>query len=1486
LTDLSLNAQVINVADPNNSSYSIYYLPATATTNYPSPLYSPYYSCPYLQYYQNVLLSTTTGVSFFTTPLSNLFRDIIFDPGNFYNIAIALDFSRNYITSNVSWSVDSDIGTLLFYEAGLNSNSKIFVSFWKYTGTKGVGGVASVSGGDNITIGGTSVNPTVSMPIAGVATDGKFVGVNNGVLTYEDTPPSTWVGQATSDLNMYHTNQSYKILDVYSITGDETNGNSLSIQANDGVDKNTSRIEMYNSILNLRTIDNLNNFNTLVEVGYDRNFKVNGSTLAINTQLQYDFGGTLSISGGTQNIINSAGTTNSKSFTLTPASGGEITFSDLTTLSTAPVKSISAGDNIAISGTDEVPIVSMPIAGIATDGKFVGVNNGVLTYEDTPPSTWVGQAESDLSMYHTNQSYKILDVYSITGDFHNGNDFFIQYTDDSVPVNSTIYMVGGSMELYTTDTQNNYNTNMSLGIPTNFNVASNSPLGGVVMHYGFDGTFSIDGGTQNITNSAGTTNSKSLLLTDGGAGNITFQDGTIQSTAYTGGGGGGGPTDSIQYKNATGSTGSSNFTYTDAGPNGGILSLNGELDFSNNIVLGSAKSSNAIAIGYNIDGFKQGINSISIGNNYNAYNPYLSRGTINEPFYTNMGTGFGSGTVYALAIEPSTGTIVVGGNFTLYDGSVCNNILMLNPDGTINEPFYTNMGTGIGSGDGGNVRALAIEPSTGNIVVGGIFTSYDGSGCNNIIRLNPDGTINEPFYTNMGRDTGGFGGGGGYVYALAIEPSTGTIVVGGIFTSYDGSGCNNIIRLNPDGTINEPFYTNMGEGFPDGFYVLALAIEPSTGTIVVGGEFISYDGSACNNIIMLNPDGTINEPFYTNMGTGIGSGDGGNVRALAIEHITGNIVVGGTFITYDNLFCPNIIMLNPDGTINEPFYTNMGTGIGGGGGYVYALAIEPSTGTIVVGGTFSSYYEVGCNNIIMLNLDGTINEIFYTNMGGLDITWPVVYALAIEPITGNIVVGGYSYYNNILMVNTTSQPQGNFSIAIGTLASNYTSGGQANNSIVLNASGLDLSNNAAGSLTINPIRSLESATGLSTLYYDPMTSEVISAPAPATSTAGGPTDSIQYKNATGSTGSSNFTYTDAGTNGGILSLNGELDFSNNIVIGSLNNNSAVAVGYLAGSTEQGQNTVAIGKQAGLSYQGQYAVAIGQNAGNSYQGIYSVAIGQNAGNSNQRKNAIAIGQNAGQLTQQANAIAIGNRSGLFNQGSNSIAIGNGAGEFQLENGYIEMLAGPGGAQFSIAKSASLIVTAPGTFTINSASINLGGPSLTLGNSISISTFTYNGYYYISFDNGSGPGRFYVNPSVNKYFTIQHPLDPAKYLIHACLEGPEAGVYYRGTATIPADATELEITLPDYVDAFTTEFTVHITPIDEDPTAAFIILTASRVKKGKFKVYKKDLSSFLTGLARAPAQVFDYLVFAKRGEVNVEPLKTSVNVKGFGPYTWIE
>jgi len=115
-----------------------------------------------------------------------------------------------------------------------------------------------------------------------------------------------------------------------------------------------------------------------------------------------------------------------------------------------------------------------------------------------------------------------------------------------------------------------------------------------------------------------------------------------------------------------------------------------------------------------------------------------------------------------------------------------------------------------------------------------------------------------------------------------------------------------------------------------------------------------------------------------------------------------------------------------------------------------------------------------------------------------------------------------------------------------------------------------------------------------------------------------------------------------------------------------------------------------------------------------------------------------------------------------------------------------------------------------------------------------------------------------------------MDENKYLVHACLEGPEAGVYYRGEGEI-INNESVVINLPDYVDKIAKNLTVQITPIF-DGIKRKEILDVSRVKNNSFTVYGENGEFFWT-------------VYGKRLEINTEPYKNTVELKGTGPYKWI-
>jgi len=141
-----------------------------------------------------------------------------------------------------------------------------------------------------------------------------------------------------------------------------------------------------------------------------------------------------------------------------------------------------------------------------------------------------------------------------------------------------------------------------------------------------------------------------------------------------------------------------------------------------------------------------------------------------------------------------------------------------------------------------------------------------------------------------------------------------------------------------------------------------------------------------------------------------------------------------------------------------------------------------------------------------------------------------------------------------------------------------------------------------------------------------------------------------------------------------------------------------------------------------------------------------------------------------------------------------------------------------------------------------------------------------------DTGSTGYTGPTGPQGTKTFVIDHPIKMDHYLIHACLEGPEVGVYYRGKAVIRNRF--VTVTLPSYVDHLASDFTIHVTH-EMGETEDIVQVSASAIIQNQFRIY-----------ASAPCTV-NWLVFGNRrnASISVETKKSDITVYGDGPYRWI-
>ncbi|MGC2235338.1 MAG: FG-GAP-like repeat-containing protein [Pyrinomonadaceae bacterium] len=250
---------------------------------------------------------------------------------------------------------------------------------------------------------------------------------------------------------------------------------------------------------------------------------------------------------------------------------------------------------------------------------------------------------------------------------------------------------------------------------------------------------------------------------------------------------------------------------------------------------------------------------ISYDNNPAIYAARLNaNGSLDLNLYPES-ANFLSITPYSVALQPD-GKILIGGNIATSSPFGILPAIRLNAggglDNTFNAPRPQNAP---------NVLSLILQPN-GKIVIGGLFFSTPSFPRTGVARLNSDGTLDSaPF------------AGSGNVYALTQRPD-GTVYAGG----------STVTRYNSEGVLDTTL--NTGSGLDN--VIRAIAAQPD-GKIIIGGHFTTYNGTSVNRIARINVNGSLDTSFNT------GSGTTGAVFALAIEN-DGKILVGGQFYAYNN----------------------------------------------------------------------------------------------------------------------------------------------------------------------------------------------------------------------------------------------------------------------------------------------------------------------------------------------------------------------------------------------------------------------------------------------------------------------------------------------------------------------------------------------------------------------------------------------------------
>jgi hypothetical protein len=248
-----------------------------------------------------------------------------------------------------------------------------------------------------------------------------------------------------------------------------------------------------------------------------------------------------------------------------------------------------------------------------------------------------------------------------------------------------------------------------------------------------------------------------------------------------------------------------------------------------------------------------------------------------------------NGGVTAIAFDTS-GNTYIGGAFTTYSGISVGRLAKITSGGTLDTTFNTNIGAGLNAFP----HTIKVD-SSGNLYIGGTFTTFSGLANNFIIKLNSNGTKDTSFDNTTGFNL--------TVYEIQLD-STGKLYVGGDFTTYKGVTNNRIIKLNTDGSKDTSFDNSTGFN-TNGVYTIEVV---ENNSIYVGGGFTTYKGVTNNRLIKILSGGTKDATFDNTTGL--------NVSAYKIIYkpSTGSIIVAGEFTTWKGVSNVYLTEISSGGT--------------------------------------------------------------------------------------------------------------------------------------------------------------------------------------------------------------------------------------------------------------------------------------------------------------------------------------------------------------------------------------------------------------------------------------------------------------------------------------------------------------------------------------------------------------------------------------------
>lgn len=364
-------------------------------------------------------------------------------------------------------------------------------------------------------------------------------------------------------------------------------------------------------------------------------------------------------------------------------------------------------------------------------------------------------------------------------------------------------------------------------------------------------------------------------------------------------------------------------------------------------------------------------------------------GTLDANFNKNGAGVAGGAGVYpnGLKRQPD-GKFLICGPFLSYNGVDRYGSARVNADGSLDTTFDTGVGGGLTANVSG-ARTLCLDlQANGKVVYGGDFVAFNDDVTHvRLARVNANGSLDNTFSPSVNAT----------VRDVMVQPDQKILVCGG-FADVNGVARNYIARLNSDGSLDTSF--DPGSGGAGGL-MYAMALQPD-GKILAVGTFSEYGGQPRANIVRINPNGSLDTSFDPGAGIGI---TGVELRSILLQP-DGKMLIGGTFPMIGDYPISGFARLNANGTIDPTFDPGLGITVNVGTVWRFAYQLGetnnfgPVTNRVYMVGGFSGLNDHPQNRIarIIVGNDTAATvvtppaqptlSIAYSG-GNVSLSWPV-----------------------------------------------------------------------------------------------------------------------------------------------------------------------------------------------------------------------------------------------------------------------------------------------------------------------------------------------------------------------------------------------------------------------------------------------------------------------------------------------------------------